>query len=173
MRPAAEHEQVLLSKQALPNGTGFAIFVGQTERPQAQWEIPQFRSQLAQPVPIRSCWGHHLPKPQPHPGSLHRGFHPLPPPFGVQDKPAGKVALTFAVDLPVFVCQGGRLQAFATLGTAEAGLVPGLWDRSRAWLDNTRGQGRNALAAKWGHFSVSDPKQLAKKSERDESFSLE
>lgn len=33
---------------------------------------------------------------------------------------------SFAVNLAVLVSQGGGLEAFATLGTAEAGLVPGL-----------------------------------------------
>lgn len=33
---------------------------------------------------------------------------------------------SFAVNLAVLVCQGGGLKAFATLGTAEAGLMPGL-----------------------------------------------
>lgn len=33
---------------------------------------------------------------------------------------------TFAVDLTILVRQGGRLKAFATFGTTEAGLMPGL-----------------------------------------------
>lgn len=33
---------------------------------------------------------------------------------------------SFAVDFPILVRQGGRLKAFATFGTAEAGLMPGL-----------------------------------------------
>lgn len=33
---------------------------------------------------------------------------------------------SFAVDLTILVCQGGRLKAFATFGTSEAGLMPGL-----------------------------------------------
>lgn len=33
---------------------------------------------------------------------------------------------TFAVNLAVLVSQGGGLEAFATLGTPEAGLMPGL-----------------------------------------------
>lgn len=60
-----------------------------------------------------------------------------------------EAARTFAVDLPVFVCQGGGLQALATLGAAEAGLVPGLRDGSRARSDSSQGQGNNALATKW------------------------
>ena len=44
-------------------------------------------------------------------------------PSGLQ----GEVELpTFAVDLTILVCQGGRLKAFATLGASEAGLMPGL-----------------------------------------------
>lgn len=36
---------------------------------------------------------------------------------------------TFAIDLTILVCQGGRLEAFATFGTSEAGLMPGLGKR--------------------------------------------
>lgn len=48
--------------------------------------------------------------------------HPRPTPGpGSEAKPP-----TFAVNLAILVGQGGRLEAFATLGTSEAGLMPGL-----------------------------------------------
>lgn len=44
---------------------------------------------------------------------------------------------SFAVDLTILVCQGGRLKAFATLGTSEAGLMPGLDKKGNGEMVNT------------------------------------
>jgi hypothetical protein len=44
---------------------------------------------------------------------------------------------TFTVDLTILVCQGGRLKAFATLGTSEAGLMPGLDKKGNGEMVNT------------------------------------
>lgn len=83
--------------------------------------------------PPEQLRGHHLPShPRSHTSTPSiqgnwRGAVPGDPP--APPHRGGDVAHTFAVDLPIFVCQGGGLQALATLGAAEAGLVPGLWDR--------------------------------------------
>lgn len=84
----------------------------------------------------------------PAPGaSLRVDERPGPLPEAKAFGPEVLGVATFAVDLPIFVCQGGGLQALATLGAAEAGLVPGLWDRR-----GTRSGGNGDETAKlWYH----------------------
>lgn len=56
-----------------------------------------------------------------------RAAPPAAPPPAPRPGPGSEAKPpTFAVNLAILVGQGGRLEAFATLGTSEAGLMPGL-----------------------------------------------
>lgn len=123
-------ERVLPKGHTLPgqDRTRFARFVGQTGRP---WLSRKFPSSVAGTAsPRMQLLGHPFPSLHPTLGACTGAFTPTPQSPGQVSREGGAHLCSRS---PHLCLPGWWTQAFATLGTAEAGLVPGLRDRSRAW----------------------------------------
>lgn len=103
------------------------------------------------------------PNPKPEPRSASRGNFTLQrfPHTGDHAGPSLKgnletQCLTFAVDLSIFLCLGGRLQALPTLGTPKAVLMPWLlrWDKILLYslLGNDINDRNVSTSVHWGQI---------------------